>query len=315
VNNERISTEHRVLVLGAASVDIKVYPRDQALEPTYSNPATIRWGWGGVARNIAENLARLGVEVHFVTAIGDDQLGRLLLKPLHDLNIHTDASLIIAGKPTAAYAALYHHDKQPWLAFEEMDLLREITPGHIHRLRGLVKGVDMVCLDANLSARTLDTLFRLTRHYDIPVCVDPTTAALAPRLHPYLPDITVITPNKDEAEALLGAPFDTAEAISAGTRRLVQLGVQLAVITLGAEGLFYATSEESGRLPAFPVDVVDPTGVGDALTAAVAYGLLENVSPEEAVRLGITAATQTALCHETVCPTLSLEMLYEHLAL
>jgi pseudouridine kinase len=309
------AAEHRVLVLGAASVDVKVYPRYQTVEPAYSNPATIRLGWGGVARNIAENLARLGAEVHFITAVGDDPLGRLLLKPLQDLNIHTDASLIVAGKPTASYAALYHHDKQPWLAFEEMNLMREITPGHIHRLRGLVKSVDMVCLDANLSARTLETLFRLTRRYDIPVCVDPTTAALAPRLHPYLPDITVITPNKEEAESLLGAPFDTAEAISAGTRRLVQLGVQLAVITLGAEGLFYATSEESGRLEAFSLDIVDPIGAGDALTAAVAYGLLEDVSPEEAVRLGITAATQTALCHETVCPTLSLEMLYERLVL
>ena len=307
--------EHRVLVLGAAGVDIKIYPRDQAVEPAYSNPGTIRWGWGGVARNIAENLARLGAEVHFVTAVGDDRLGRLLLQPLHDLGIHTDSSLIVAGSPTSSYAALYHNDKQPWLAFEDMELMREITPGHIYRLRGLIKSVDMVCLDANLSARALETLFRLTRRYDIPVCVDPTTAALAPRLHPYLPDITVITPNKEEAEALLGAPFDTAEAISAGARRLVQLGVQLAVITLGAEGLFYATSEESGRLPAFHVDIVDPIGAGDALTAAVAYGLLEDVSPEEAVRLGITAATQTVLCDATVCPTLSLEMLYEHLVL
>jgi pseudouridine kinase len=315
VNGGRNYAEHSVLVLGAAGVDIKIYPRDQAVEPAYSNPGTIRWGWGGVARNIAENLARLGAEVHFITAVGDDQLGRLLLQPLHELGIHTDASLIVAGKPTSSYAALYHNDKQPWLAFEDMDLMREITPGHIHRLRGLVKSVDMVCLDANLSARALETLFRLTRRYDVPVCVDPTTALLAPRLHPYLPGITVITPNKEEAEALLGAPFDTAEAISAGARRLVQLGVQLAVITLGAEGLFYATSEESGRLPAFPVDVVDPIGAGDALTAAVAYGLLEDVSPEEAVRLGITAATQTALCNETVCPTLSLEMLYEQLVL
>jgi len=309
------TAEHRVLVLGAASVDVKIYPRDQAVEPAYSNPGMIRWGWGGVARNIAENLARLGAEVHFVTAVGDDQLGRLLLQPLHDLDIHTDASLIVPGKPTSTYAALYHNDKQLWLAFEDMDLMHEITPGHIHRLRSLVKSVDMVCLDANLSASALETLFRLTRRYDIPVCVDPTTAALATRLHPYLPDIAVITPNKEEAEALLGAPFDTAEAISAGTRRLVQLGVELAVITLGAQGLFYATSEESGRLPAFSVDVVDPLGAGDALTAAVAYGLLENVSPEEAVRLGITAATQTILCHETVCPTLSLEMLYERLVL
>ena len=307
--------EHRVLVIGAAGLDVKVFPRDRAVEPAQSNPGNIRWGWGGVARNIAENLARLGAEVHFVTAVGDDKLGRLLLQLLNELGIHTDASIVVAGKPTCSYVALHHNDKQLWLAFEDMDIMHEITPGHVHRLRGLVKTADMVCIDANLSARTLETLFRLTRQYDVPVCVNPTTAFLAPRLHPYLPDIAVITPNKEEAEALLGDPFDTEEAVSAGARRLVQLGVKLAVITLGAEGLFYATSEESGRLPAFSLDIVDLIGAGDALTAAVAYGLLEDVSPAEAVRLGITAAAQTVLCHETVCPTLSLEMLYEHLVL
>ncbi|HQE91175.1 MAG TPA: carbohydrate kinase family protein [Anaerolineae bacterium] len=307
--------EHCVLVIGAAGLDVKVYPRDRAVEPAQSNPANIRWGWGGVARNIAENLARLGADVHFVTAVGDDPSGSALLQSLGTLGIHTDASIVVPAKPTCSYVALHHYDKQLWLAFEDMDIMRALTPGHIHRLRGLIKTTDMVCIDANLSARTLETLFRLTRQFDVPVCVDPTTAALAPRLHPYLPDMAVITPNKEEAEALVGASCDTPEAIGAGARRLVQLGVELAVITLGAEGLFYATAEESGRLPALPVDAVDPTGAGDALTAAVAYGLLENMSPEETVRLGLTAATQTILCHETVCPTLNLEMLYEHLVL
>ncbi|HOU16108.1 MAG TPA: carbohydrate kinase family protein [Anaerolineae bacterium] len=310
-----MNAEHSVLVIGAAGLDVKVFPRDRAVEPAQSNPGNIRWGWGGVARNIAENLARLGAEVHFVTAVGDDQSGRALLQSLGALGIHTDASIVVPGKPTCSYVALHHHDKQFWLAFEDMDIMRALTPGHIHRLRGLVNTVDMVCIDANLAARTLESLFRLTRQYGVPVCADPTTSALAPRLHPYLPDIAVVTPNKEEAEALVGVPFNTPEAISAGTRRLVQLGVNLAVITLGAEGLYYATSEESGRLPALVTDIVDPVGAGDALTAAVAYALLENMSPEEAVRLGLTAATQTVLCHETVCPTLSLEMLYEHLVL
>jgi pseudouridine kinase len=307
--------EHCVLVIGAAGLDVKVFPRDRTVEPAQSNPGNIRWSWGGVARNIAENLARLGAEVHFVTAVGDDQSGVALLQSLGKLRIDTDACIVVPGKPTCSYVALYHHDKQLWLTFEDMDIMHALTPGHIHRLRGLIKTADMVCIDANLSARTLETLFRLTRQYDVPVCVDPTTSTLASRLHPYLPDIALITPNKEEAEALVGVPFNTQEAISAGARRLAQLGVELAVISLGAEGLFYATSEESGRLPALTMNIIDPVGAGDALTAAVAYGLLEDMSPVEAVRLGLTAATQTVLCHETVCPTLSLEMLYEHLVL
>lgn len=307
--------EHRVLVIGAAGLDMKVYPRTLVVEPARSNPGHIRWNWGGVARNIAENLARLGAEVQLVTAVGDDQWGQALLRQLRQVGVNLDATLVLPDQPTGAYMALYHTDKHLWLAFDDMQVTREITPGHIYRLRGLIKTMDMVCIDANLSAPTLERLFDITRRYDVPVCADPTTALLAHRLHPHLPDLTVITPDQDEAESLVGEPLDTEDAISYGARRLAQLGVDLAIITLGAKGLFYATTEESGRLPAFPVDVVDPVGAGDALTAAVAYGLLEDVSLEEAVRLGMAAAAQTILCHEAVCPTLNPEILYERLVM
>lgn len=307
--------EHRVLVIGAASVDMKVRPRTLAVEPGQANPGRLRLGWGGVARNIAENLARLGAEVHFITAVGNDDWGRRLLKSLTELGIYVENTIKSENAPTSTYMALHHMDGNLWLAFDDMSVMQEITPGHLNRLRGLFKSMDMICIDANLSARALKTLFRLASQYETPVCADPTTNILAHRLHPYLPELMVITPDKGEAEALLGESLDDEEAITNGARRLVHMGVNLAIITLGANGLFYATKEESGRVPAFPVKVVDPVGAGDALTAAVAYALLENVSPEEAVRLGMAAAAQTIICRETVCPTIDLGVLYERLIL
>lgn len=305
--------EHRVLVVGAAGLDLKVRPRDKAVISGRSNPGVIRWGWGGVARNIAENLARLGAEVHMITAVGDDWWGQALLRQLQELNINTDACVISSEHPTASYVALYQLDQRLQVAYDDMRVIEAITPGHLNRLRRLVRDADIVCIDANLSPASLKTLFRLTAQYHIPVCADPTAALLAHRLRPHLAGITTLTPDRAEAEALLDEALGDDEAISRGAWRLVQAGVELAIITLGAEGIYYATSEESGRIPAFPVKVVDPTGVGDALTAAVAYGLLEDVSPEEAVRLGMAAATQTLTCRETVCPHISAELLYDRL--
>jgi len=307
--------EHRALVVGAAGLDLKVQPRTAVIEPARSNPGLIRWGWGGVARNIAENLARLSVEVQLITAVGDDRWGHMLLHQLRDLGINTDACIVSDEHPTGSYVALSHFDKQPWVAFDDMAAMCEITPGHLYRLRGLVRDADIVCIDANLSARALQTLFRLTSEYDIPVCADPTAALLAHRLHPHLPQIVAITPDLDEAEALVGQKLQEERDIGAAARRLVQSGVDLAIITLGAAGLYYATSAESGRVSPFPVEVVDVTGAGDALTAAVAYGLLEGMSPEETVRLGTAAAAQTIACYETVCPDLSPELLYERLVM
>jgi pseudouridine kinase len=93
------------------------------------------------------------------------------------------------------------------------------------------------------------------------------------------------------------------------------MGVQIAIVTLGATGLVYATSRESGHVPAVECEIMDLTGAGDALTAAVIFGLLNDFDIDEAVRLGTSAAALTLACRETVCPSLSLDRLYDQLVI
>ncbi|NJN54299.1 MAG: carbohydrate kinase family protein [Anaerolineae bacterium] len=59
--------------------------------------------------------------------------------------------------------------------------------------------------------------------------------------------------------------------------------------------------------------MVDSTGTGDAVTAAIIFGFLNNLPPREAIRLGAAAASLTLQTNETVVPDLSLDMLYDHL--
>ncbi len=96
-------------------------------------------------------------------------------------------------------------------------------------------------------------------------------------------------------------------------KKLVTMGVRIAIITLGATGLAYATSQESGHVPAIECDIVDMTGAGDALTAGAIFGLLNDLPIDQAVRLGLSAAALTLQSRETVHPDLSLEHLYDQL--
>jgi pseudouridine kinase len=300
-----------VLVIGAAGLDVKGRVTGPLRMGT-SNPGRIRRSPGGVARNIAENLARLGVEATFISAVGEDWTGQHILQQTQQAGVDVRHVLVRPDLHTGTYLALLDQERQLIVGLDDMAGLEAITPRYLNDRRRLFRDARMVVVDANLSPATLQTVFRLADQYGRPVCADPTSTVLAVRLRSFLAQLHLATPNLEEAGALLGEMGAGSAPISMA-RRLVAEGVDLAVVTLAEEGLCYATAEESGHLPAIAAPIVDRTGVGDALTAAVIFGLLEGLPPSEAVRLGLSAAALTLQCRETVCPDLSLERLYGQL--
>ncbi|MFN2217465.1 MAG: carbohydrate kinase family protein [Anaerolineae bacterium] len=307
-------TQH-LLIIGAASIDTKGRA-DQTIQVGTSTPGSIRVSVGGVGRNIAENLARLGEPVVLLSAVGDGGSGRRILQQAAECGIDTTHMLVDAEHHTAAYLAVLDHTGNAVMSIDDMTIGRAvITPQFVYQRRALFRDACMVVLDANLSTDTLNTIFNTARKYGVPVCADPTTASLAPRLCPHLPELTLVTPNAAEAEALCGVQVIDRESGLVAAQKLVSLGVKIAIVTLGATGLIYATSQESGHVPAIECEIVDFTGAGDALTAAVIFGLLNDFAIDEAVRLGARAAALTLQSRETVCPTLSLERLYDQLVI
>lgn len=304
-----------VLVIGAASIDTKGRAEGPIQSGT-STPGAIRVSVGGVGRNIAENLARLGESVILLSAVGDDESGQRILQHAAQCGIDTSHVLVDPSHRTAAYLAVLDDTGHLAMSIDDMNISHElVTPEFVYRRRILFRNSKIVILDASLSSATLQTIFGLTRKYDLEVCADPTTATLAPRLCPHLPDLTLVTPNSAEAQALCGVQVTDRESSLVAAKSLVDLGVRTAIVTLGATGLVYATSKESGHVPAIETEVVDLTGAGDALTATVVFGMLNGFPIDEAVRLGTSAAALTLQSRETVCPFLSLERLYDQLVI
>lgn len=304
-----------ILIIGAASIDTKGRA-DKLIQTGTSTPGAIRVSVGGVGRNIAENLASLGEAVVLLSAVGDDGSGRRILQRAAGCGIDTSHVLVDAGHRTAAYLAVLDDTGDLVMSIDDMSISRElITPGYIYQRRALFRDARMIVLDANLSNQTLSIILKLARRYGVPVCADPTTATLAPRLCPYLPELTLVAPNAAEAKALCGVDVTGRESALVAAQKLVTMGVKIAIVTLGATGLVYATSNESGHVPAIEVEIVELTGAGDALTAAVVFGLLNDFPVDEAVRLGTSAAALTVHSRQTVCTDLSLERLYDQLVI
>lgn len=313
----RIPSPHSpVLVIGAAGVDL-VGRLQSSLQPGTSNPAIIRTSFGGVARNVAENLARLGQAVILLTMVGDDPIGEQLLEYTRQAGVDTTHVLCTPEHRTGTYLAVVDPSGELQFALDDMGAVSTISAAYIRENKELFKQASALFVDANLPPQTLRSATHLATRARIPIFADPTSTSLAERLEPFLPRLQVITPNSAEAAVYCGKPFDISnrqEALQAA-KHLVSQGVQFAIITLAEFGVCYATSETSGYIPAIRTEILDPTGAGDALTAAVIFALLNDMSEDDAVRLGISAASLTLRYPGTVVPDLSLERLYDQLVI
>lgn len=306
--------EGPVLVIGSAGVDL-VGRASGPLQVQTSNPGSLRLSHGGVARNIAENLARLGTESVLISAVGDDQQGQTLLDRAAEAGVNVAHVLQVAGAGTGAYLAVLDSDGSLHLGLDDMQVVANLTPSYLSEQSALFEAASVIVVDANLPPESLALVVQQARKHRVPLAADPTSTSLAARLTPHLKDLWLITPNQAEAAVLSPhtVPHADTDRALAAAKHLVSEGVELAVITMAEFGLGYAWAEGTGHVPAVRTVIKDPTGAGDALTAAVIFALLNGIPVDEAVRLGLAAAAYTLRTPGTVAEDLSLEVLYDQL--
>lgn len=302
-----------ILVVGAAGFDTKGRAQGP-LQSGTSNPGHIRISVGGVARNVAENLARLGENAVLLSAVGADHSGKRIREQASEAGVDISHLLESPNHHSGAYLAVLDQTGELVISIDDMAVLTEITPAVIYSRRSLIRDAAMVVMDANPSPAAIKSLIHQAVKYEVPVSADPTSASLAERLKPHLSSLFMVTPNIPEAEVLCGRSLRNTRAQgTAAAKELVAMGVEVAIVTLAELGVCYATTEVSGHVPAVKTEVVDRTGAGDALTAGVVFGLLNDFPIDEAVGLGASAAALTLQYHESVCPDLSLDCLYDRL--
>ncbi len=304
-----------VLVVGSAGIDVRVRPAD-GIAWGSSSPGIVRNSVGGVARNIAENLGRLEVPTILLTLVGDDVEGRRVIDETLMAGVNCDYIIEEADSSTAGCVSVLAADGSLSFSVIDISIMDMLDSDYLLDREQLFAEARMIAIDAALTPDALDTLFELASRYRVPVCADPTTPYLASRLRDYIPQLHLVVPNAEEAAALCHwlQPAHDRETALMAARHLAAQGANLAVVTLGEMGLVYADGGGGGFIRARQTQAHDDTGVGDAFTAAVIFGLLNDVPVDEAMRLGATAASLTLQSPAAVVPDLSQEMLYEALA-
>jgi pseudouridine kinase len=272
------------VVVGGANVDVVARP-ERRPEAATSNPGSVSVTAGGVARNIAEVLARLGTHVSLVSAVAGDHHGDLVIEASSIAGIDLTHVRQVEGC-TGAYVALL--DESGELVGGVSDMLDcQLRPDDLDA--DLLASADLVVLDGNLPADTVEHALALAEG---PVALDPVSVPKAARLRDVLADRRLFL-------------------VSAGAAELAALGPVIADLIWerrGRAGSTLTGPDGPLELAARPVPggvVVDVTGAGDAMLGAFVHAHLRGDTPAAAAAYAHAAAALTVASEHTVRPDLT----------
>ena len=282
-----------VAVVGGANMDIVAQSHGEGLKGD-STPGQIQCSPGGVARNVAENLARLGLPTHLISGVGDDEFGRSLRSATQAAGVDTALIRVVPDARTATYLSVHGADGEMLMAVNDMAILDAFTPEWLQPHASLIRDAAVVVLDCNLTASSLAWLIAQARVGEVPVMVDGVSVQKCQRLRHLLAGIHTLKLNHLEAQALTGLPTNSTQEVQAAALALHQLGVCHVVVSRGALGVCWCDEGGvQGALASAAMSVVNSSGAGDALLAGLVHARMAGKPLAEAVPFAMACAELT----------------------
>lgn len=302
-----------VACVGGANIDI----HSRLLAPALlrdSNPGTVSISSGGVARNIAENISRLGLCCRLFTAVGKDAFAGHILSDCEKAGIFTDRVYRSAASGSSVYLDINDNTGDMFLASSDMRVLEELPKDYFYSNAAYLSSAAAIVADGNLSETQIASL--LDNKGTVPLFVDPVSAAKVNRFLPFLKQIDVFKPNRMELAAVTGISCETETDIARAAEHILKQGVRCVIVSLGAKGCYY-TDRNGLSFFAAPKRAEAPlsaTGAGDAFTAGLVFAFVRGDTPENAVSLALACGSFTLLSHATIHPDMSLASIEAYLS-
>lgn len=303
-----IDERDHVSVIGGANVDIVGYPFDE-LRQADSNPGEVNVSIGGVGRNIAENLAKLGNHTKMFTVVGEDVHGDKIIHESEASGIDMSHVSRIREYGTGTYLAVLNKENDMDVAIASMNIFKKLDRKYIDENRQIISKSNVIVFDTNLEEEVLHYAVELFK--DNTLFLDTVSHTKALRAKKVIGRFHTIKPNRIEAEALSGMKISGKTDLEHAAKCFHDQGVVNVFITLGEEGVFYSDGAVSGMMKAKKVIPKNATGAGDAFQAALVHGELQGMSIEEKARFAMAASILAMSAHTTINPEISVKKIEE----
>ena len=296
-------TDDYILVLGASVVDIFGFC-DNKYTSFDSIPGVVKVSFGGVSRNIAENLARMEINTKFISVIGDDEMGFQMISHAKDIGYDVSESLILENNRTPTYLAVLNENGEMVSGINDMTNINKLDIDYLRTKADIIRKSLYTFVDAD-NPDNLEYL--LNEFKDTKFILDPISAVKTRNILPFIGKFHTIKPNKLEAEVISGIKIENEENLLKAAEKIHSLGVERMFITLDKDGVFYSDGKTKGLLKALNPTVKNVTGAGDSFVAGIGYGYVNNLKIDEIAKIATTMAFITISDKETIHPNLRLE--------
>ncbi|MCM3316369.1 PfkB family carbohydrate kinase [Rummeliibacillus stabekisii] len=300
-----LSESEQIICVGGANIDRKFHIKDNAQLGT-SNPSYTTQNAGGVARNIAENLGRLGCDVSLFSASGLD-MDWSFIEDASSLYMKLDTVAKFPEKATGSYTAVLDAQGELIIALADMEVYEAITPDLLLKNEALLSQSKCIVADLNCPKETIQFLCSFAKSHNLPIVIIPVSSPKMNRLPDDLAGVSWIITNRDESETYFKTEIKTNEDWEKAVEKWLGLGIANVVITNGKEGSMIGNRNEGIlHIPPIPVEeIADVTGAGDAFSSAVIYSWLEGKPLTEIARAASVNASKTLASPYTVRQNLS----------
>lgn len=291
-----------VVVVGGINMDIHGFP-DHKLILKDSNIGNVKLSSGGVGRNIAENISKLGIKTKLLSVLGGDIYGKSILQDAEGSLLDMKEVRIIDEATTSIYLCVMDEKRDMAVAINSMELIDAIDEGYLIEKSAVITDANLCVIDTNLPEKTISHL--LQTYPEKKFFIDTVSTEKAMKIQGQIGYFHTIKPNRMEAEVLIGKEIQNEKTMNEAVEAFLDYGVEQVFITLGENGVLYGNVHQIGHLKSDKIEILNATGAGDAFTAALVYAHLKQMSIEETARFAM-AASIVALSHEnTINPDFS----------
>ena len=300
-----------IALLGGINMDVSVHAHN-TLRAGDSNPGRVQCSPGGVARNVAENLLRLGLDARLLGVLGDDVFGQSLWQSGAAIGLDMRACLTLPGQRSATYVCMHRADGDMDVAVNDMDIMDALTPALLQPQQALLRDAAVLVADCNLRP---DVWQWLATEVAYPALfAEAVSVAKCTRLGDVLAQLHTLKANRLEAQALCGRAIASVQDACDAARALHRQGVGRVLISLGAQGVAWCDADgRCGHREARAVPVVSATGAGDALMSGLVYGHLEGWPLQEALAWAMACAEITLASTAANAPALSVQAVQNYM--